>query len=349
MRAIPWSSLISLLFVVACVPDFEVDESVVRAPRILAVQASPAESRPGDVVSYRALVADPSGGAAEAEIDWSFCVAVKPLEELGPVSPACVRGDEGALAFLGVGDEVTGAIPFEACSVFGPEPSPTSDGQGGRPVDPDVTGGYRQPVRAGLFTETSGYQVSFFEHRIYCGLVGANQAESLELRRRYRRNTNPSIDELVIVRADGSEEIVEPGAIPRLSPGEAIELVVRWPDCPTEAVCGDGFCHPDESADTCPDDCAPQQRGCAGAETYLLFSLEGRVFSLNREAIRVSWNANVEGFEEPRTGVESDDLSSESRNRFVAPSFEGRFTTWIVVRDDRGGVGYRAVDWDVVP
>lgn len=342
-RMVPWL----LMLVAACVPDFDIDESVVSAPRVLAVRADPPDTRPGDFVNYTALVASPEGTIASASIDWAFCIALKPLAELGPVSPACVQGDDGALSFMGAGSSAGGVIPLDACSKFGPEPPPTPDGQGGRPTDPDATGGYSQPVRAALALDEDQPALAFFGQRINCGLVGANQAESAEFRRRYRLNENPAFDSVEIVRADGSVEFVEEGAVPRLAPGEEIELVVHWPDCPSEAVCGDGVCLPDESPDECPEDCSPQPLTCAGAESYLLFNLDGRTFQLPRESIRISWTANRPGFELARTGVSSDDDASESGNRFVAPLDSGSLTTWIVIRDDRGGVGHRTIEWEI--
>src|SRR5690606_8663416 len=101
-------------------------------------------------------------------------------------------------------------------------------------------GGYRQPVMAAIAGGGEAPEVSLFEHRIFCGLVGANQTESAEFRRRYRRNANPEIESVELIRADGRAYIIEEGSTPRLSPGEEVELAVAWPMCPTEDECGDG-------------------------------------------------------------------------------------------------------------
>ena len=353
MRALPLISLLSWvfssLFLASCVPDFDADESVVSVPRIVAIQADPPEAQPGEFVTYSALVAGPDGTHAAADIDWAFCVALKPLAELGPVSPACVRGDWDALSAMGVGSSAGGTIPPMACSYFGPEPPATSDGQGGRPTDPDLTGGYKQPVRAALMIDEEQRGVSFFEQRIHCGLVGANQAESAEFRRRYRRNANPEIESVELTHEDGRSELVGDGVPARVAPGELVELVVRWPDCPSEPGCGDEVCLSDETATSCPEDCSPRAKTCAGAEEYLTFRLDGREFELRREAIRVSWLATTPGLDEARTGVEADDASPETRNRFLAPLTTGAATIWIAIRDDRGGVGFRVVELDIAP
>ena len=47
---------------VACVPDLDVDESIIDAPRVLAIQAEPAEAKPNEAVAYRALLVDRLAG-----------------------------------------------------------------------------------------------------------------------------------------------------------------------------------------------------------------------------------------------------------------------------------------------
>src|SRR5688572_26759007 len=131
----------------ACVPEIDDDLSLVSAERVLAVIAEPPEAGEGDRVVLSALVASPVG-AASALVSYSFCLTRKPLSELGPVDPSCLSGT-GELVALGQGARVEGSIDRGACSLFGPRrPTPEPGQPAGRPVDPDATGGFYQPVMA---------------------------------------------------------------------------------------------------------------------------------------------------------------------------------------------------------
>lgn len=336
-------AVLSVVVLTGCVPDFDVDETVIVDQQILAISATPAEAAAADGVVYRALVVSPDGTITDATLTWKYCADIKPQAELGPVSARCVEGDPEATVAIPAAEPVTAMMPFETCRYFGPDSPPTTTGEAGRPADPDVTGGYRQPVRVAL-----GDSVSFYEHRIACGLAGATQEQSADFRRRSRRNANPRIDDLFIVRADGVEVATREDEPVSLAPGEAIELIVRWPECPTEAVCGDDVCLPDENADDCREDCR-LQRTCKGAETYITFDPLEREIVTRREAMRVAWVATRAGLEVPRTGVLGDDDATESRNRFVAPSVPGVVTVYVVLRDERGGTTWQTLQLEVEP
>ena len=73
-----------------CAPDFEVDLALVDRPRVLALASTPAEAAPGEVVMLTALVATPGGTSGDAALDWSTCLARRPLAEssLGSLSTA---------------------------------------------------------------------------------------------------------------------------------------------------------------------------------------------------------------------------------------------------------------------
>lgn len=331
-------SVLSIVMLTGCVPDFDVDETIIVADQVIAVNADPPEAPPGDPVEYTALVVSPDGTITDARLDWKFCADIKPPAELGPVSARCVEGDPEAT--IAIARPLETAMPFEACRYFGPDSPPTTTGESGRPSDPDITGGYRQPVRVAL-----GDSVSFYEHRITCGLAGATQEQSADFRRRTRPNQNPDIDELIAVRADGTEVVVRNNELVTLLPGEEIELVVRWPECPTEAVCGDGVCLPDENDVDCRDDCRTKRR-CEGAEVYIAFDPLEREVVTRRETIRVSWLATRAGLELPRTVVPGDE-GTESRNRFVAPTESGVVSLYVVLRDERNGTTWRAFQIEV--
>jgi hypothetical protein len=132
----------------ACQPNLDDTVSIVTAPTVLAVQSIPAEAPPMGKVTYTALVAQGAGPDAGAtRLVWDYCNARNPLSNLGPVSTVCVRPGNTALATIGAGLHASGSVPDVACSNFGPNAPPATDGGvAGQPVNPDSTGGYYQPV-----------------------------------------------------------------------------------------------------------------------------------------------------------------------------------------------------------
>lgn len=317
-------------------PEFADDLSLVEAPRVLAVSASPAEAEPGAAVTLTALVADASGTVSAAPLDWSLCRARRPLAELGPVARACLEGQADAVLAVGAGPTVEARVPDDVCRRFGPDPPPTAAGQAaGRPVDPDGSGGYYQPV----LVDAPDDALALFQLRVRCGAAGATQAEAAELRRRYRVNTNPEI-----VGVEVAEQGVDDALL--VAAGEEVVLVIRWPDCPAEPRCGDGLCTLDEDIDACAVDCT-DPRGCGGAETYLRFDPEALALTSAREAMRVAWYATAGGFATTHTGRAADDTGATSTNTWTAPAEPGPATIWIVVRDERGGASWRTVAVEV--
>jgi hypothetical protein len=65
----------------------------------------------------------------------------------------------------------------------------------GRPVDPDPTGGFYQPIRILVGT---GDVASIATLRIACGLVGASPDNVLDFQKNYVRNKNPEIASLTV-------------------------------------------------------------------------------------------------------------------------------------------------------
>lgn len=321
------------LVLAACVPDLAVELTLVDAPRVLAVRAEPAEVAPGEDVTLTALVADGSGTLAKAPLAWSLCTARRPLAELGPVSRACVEEGDGLLA-LGAGLSIQATVPSDACRLFGPEPPPATAGEpSGRPVDPDPSGGYYQPIR--LATDDDS---ALFQLRIACGLAGATQQQAAEFRRRYQANAAPAV--AGFGRADGRS--LADGEPLTAAPGEAVALRLRWETCPEEPVCGDGRCTLDEDADACAADCAGPP-GCGGAETYLGFDPAALALARRREAVRVAWFSTAGSFDAAGTGRAAGDREPTSDNVWTAPEDPGVATIWLVLRDDRGGVAWHAV------
>ncbi|MDI3281860.1 hypothetical protein QHF83_01015 [Polyangium sp. 15x6] len=151
-------------------------------PRILAVRSEPPESKPGESVTYEALVVTPDGEPEGAAMRWAFCAAPKPLTENGSVSTACL-GD-AVRPIVGASASVTAATPPDACSLFGPEAPPGDF----RPRDPDATGGFYQPVRVEAMQRTA-----FVLERITCNLPNAPLDVAVELAERHVPNRNPKL------------------------------------------------------------------------------------------------------------------------------------------------------------
>lgn len=328
----------------ACVPELDTDESTVRTPRVLAVQSIPAEAAPsaGLPIRYLALVADASGTRSDVPLSWFQCVAQKPLAELGPVSRDCLNTASGKLTMLGQGPSIEGKLPTNACSLFGPNPPMPKMGEpAGRPVDADESGGYKLPLVVGLSDATST-AVTLYEQRISCGLANVAPAVSLEFTQRYHANENPAVRELRVVRASGTSVLAENTPL-EVSANERVELEVVWADCPVSDVCGDGVCGPDETSQACAADCT-KLVGCGGQERYLDYDRQRGELRVRTEALRVAWYATTGNYDDARTGVADDERASSSKNGWTAPAAAGPAVIWAVLRDSRGGVGFRAVN-----
>ena len=306
---------------VACKPSLNDTQSIVTNARVLAVRADPAESAPKTPIAFSALVVDATGTLRDAPIDWAFCNQRKPLAELGPVSPLCMTRDDDFLTELGVGAGVTTTLAETACKEFGPDVPEVKMGEpAGRPVDPDPTGGYYQPLRLAL--PGSGVDAFTLERaRIACGIVGATSQQLVDFRTRYRPNANPSVDALT---ADGAPLVVEGSGAPGVvAAGARVTLRASWA--------------------TCTD----PTKDCGGAEPYVVFDLASRSIVDRREAFRVSWFATAGSFDHDHTGRDADEIDPFSENAWTAPMQGGTVHVWIVLRDERGGSGWKGFVVDV--
>jgi hypothetical protein len=327
-----------------CTPALDDRLSLLDGPRVLAIAATPAEQAPAKEATFEALFASP-GDAPPPALSWAFCIERKPLAEPGAVSTDCLRRSGPGLAPLGSGSTVTGTVPDDACRVFGPDPPANTAGEpAGRAADPDLSGGYYQPLRL-RFADGGRDVYTTGAVRIACGLPGATPEQALEMTRRYRRNERPGVRSLALVRGSRSEDVTPdaPGAEPgaTVAPGEELVWRARWDACPTSSTCGDGVCGVDEEVTTCADDCT-EPAGCAGAEQYVLFDPEQRAVVERREALQLSWYATAGAFAHDRTGRSADEAAqNSSENPWTAPDEEGDVTLWAVLRDDRGGVGWQ--------
>jgi hypothetical protein len=327
------------LALVACKPDLDETVSLITEPRVLGVQATPAEGAPSANVTFTALVVDDTGPIASPTIAWDFCNARNPLANLGPVSPECLQQGDPNLVPIGSGAQASGAIPAIACRQFGPEvPTVMGNETPGRPVDPDSTGGYYQPVSL-FVTTSSGSTAAEYTSRISCGLAEGSSDQVTEYLGQYHLNVNPVVASLTVLGGSGAWSTDTTGTANTVAVGATLQLEVAWPTCPLSDTCGDGVCGPDESIMTCPADCTKPQ-GCPGAERYLNYDLASQSLEDSREGIGVSWFATGGSFGLDRTGIDGSDTTTTSDNGWTAPSQAGPVHLWVVLRDDRGGVGW---------
>jgi hypothetical protein len=322
-----------------CKPNLDQTVSIIDAPRVIAVQSDPAEAEPRDMVKYSVLYVGPAGTVAMPAFDWSYCEERKPLAELGPVNPICLLPGNGAsFEPVGVGAQVEGTVPASACQNFGPDVPPAVAGMPQpRPVDPDPTGGYYQPLRV---TGPDG-TITLGETRLSCGAGGAPAVVGVEYGHRYHVNTNPAMDSLSIVANDvaGPPLVTADVGSNDVAVGAKLGLRAAWRACPLTDVCGDGVCGADETGMTCAADCATPT-GCTGAERFVVFDIPSQGLLVQRESMALAWYATGGAFDDDRTGRDSSDLKTTTDNVWHAPAVAGPIHLWVVLGDDRGGVGW---------
>jgi hypothetical protein len=356
-RALSLAAVAALLVAVSCQPDFSDRPSAIQDYRVLAIQAEPAEwvkivdpdTNQAKPATFTALVADPFGTVQNAALEWAFCTLPKPLKELNDVAVGCFGDDPQYLVQLGKGATASGALPDDACRQFGPD---IPEDQAFRPADPDVTGGYYQPLRVLLRPANEPVVPSIAKVRIRCGLPGASQEQVAQYNRSYHPNTNPVIASLEAMLQSGPAAVTPLEANTSAPPlvvgaGQKVTLRASWPACPLADACGDGTCGPTETKDTgagqCLEDCKVE-KACGGAERYLDFHLDTRQLVTDRETMRVSWFVVTGGgtFDSDRTGRGPDETDTFTENVYTAPAAPGTYAAWVVLRDDRGGITWKS-------
>lgn len=100
-----------------------------------------------------------------------------------------------------------------------------------------------------------------------------------------------------------------------VTPGEEVTLTASWPDC-------------DEA--------------CEGAETYVVWDEATDTLIERREALSATWFATDGSFGLARNGRSGDDDDTTVTNTWTAG--EASATLWVVLRDERGGVGFTSLD-----
>ncbi len=282
-------------------------------------------------------------------VDWAYCDARKPLAELEPVSPQCLQSSGDWFIPIGAGTSASGTMPADACRQFGPDvPQPQPNQPPGRPVDPDPTGGYYEPVRVRA-SGAHGDLVELGETRIICSLASASADVVATFAQRYHANAIPRASSFG--PTGGEPWVTSDAGTNTVAAGRKLTLEVAWSTCPATDSCGDGVCGPEETAlacplcdatvAACPADCTPLV-GCTGAERYVALDAVSGALVVRREALSVAWYATGGSFEVDRTGRDANDLATTSDNGWTPPSQPGSVTLWVVLRDDRGGVSWTA-------
>lgn len=212
-------TVVLLLAMSACKPDFGERESFVDRTQVLAVRIDPPEAKPGEPVTTSLLVASPAGPVEMPETGWAFCATPKLLTENGSVSAACLAA--GVVPIGGARGGLRAALPTSACSDFGPEVQSAEV----RPRDPDITGGFYLPIRARLSGGAGADSLTAFGFaRIVCNLANAPGEIAGRFRDQYKRNVNPTLLP-IDAHLEGSSAPVALDAIPR---GGRVVLRAAW-------------------------------------------------------------------------------------------------------------------------
>jgi hypothetical protein len=227
-----------LVLFAGCRPDFGLPVSVVTEPRILSVQASPPEARPGATVHLTTMAVAPEGPLS-SPVDYAFCASPRPLIENNVVSSDCLGPTGVVTPIASQVQEVDAALPLDGCLNFGPDTPPQMPGQPPlRARDPDITGGYYQPVRVVLSPDVEAVALV----RIRCNLPGASAQRAVEFAERYVDNQNPQLSAIEL-RRDGAA--IDPQAVPART---QVTLHVSWPSGTAES-----YVVHDRSTDTLVD------------------------------------------------------------------------------------------------
>ncbi len=319
-----------------CKPDLGAPISLVEGPRILAVRGTPPEAKEGAAVTYDLLAVDAAGTTAAPQATWAMCQLPRPPSESNSVSAAC----------LGVADQggpsptftapITAADPNDntttgACSIFGPLRPPLDPTA--RPRDPDVTGGFYEPVRVTLAGPGGDPLLAFDLQRIQCRLANApsdvanqfnNPYDAAMNPNGYPPNTNPALAGVTVAAAGGAPTPLAPvtpdmpsPAAASIAPGQRVTLSASW--------------------------------NAEIAETFPVYDIRTVTLVPQREALRVSWFATAGELDHDVTGRDADDPTLSTDNDWVAPQQAGTVHLWLVLRDSRGGVDFGEFLLDVTP
>ncbi|MEY4579792.1 MAG: hypothetical protein RL701_4495 [Pseudomonadota bacterium] len=204
------TGLFVLSLACACRESSDGRPSLVSEPQIIAVEADPPDTSPGQTVNYRVVTVGPDGELAPDDLTLSYCQTAKAVGDNRVASLACAENNER--------DTPVGRVPSDACMLFGPSVAATA-----RPPDPDATGGYYQPLRVAW-----GAISAVAMQRLRCSLPSAPVALLQEFRERYVANQNPVLSPLSL-SLDGDAV-----AFDDVPANRELSLRVSWPQASRE-------------------------------------------------------------------------------------------------------------------
>jgi hypothetical protein len=218
---------------------------------VLAVVAEPPEVYPGETARLQAVVAWPldSTDASTSGVDvWSYCTEPRVPGTHGTAPGSCLT--DSVVLLAGASLDVEALLPTNACRNFGPDP-PTDDF---RPQDPDVTGGYYQPVRLDAFG-----QFWFHFQRLRCPLANTPTTIAKQFIDTYTPNKNPTPSQ---VEVNGSVYPFKgPFHVQSFADEASLSVTITWSSDP--------------------------------GETYPHFDPESRELESVREDVQVTWFTNA--------------------------------------------------------
>jgi hypothetical protein len=307
-------ALITVALLAGCKPDLGAPQSLVVGPRVLAVRGTPPEAKQSAPVVYDTLVVDVDGQTTTPDIGWAQCKEPHPPAESNIVSSACLTIPDDAS-----GESFMAPMPGDACTNFGPLPSMP----GARPSDPDVTGGYYQPVRA-VWHSAGGDETAFGLERIFC-LIGSIAPTDVAGRfaTEYVTNVNPVIAGAVVDPDSAATPLFTAGeaapAPATVTVGQIVTLQASWTD--------------------------------DSSESFLVYDITAHDLKTEREALRLSWFATGGEFQHDRSGHSGEEIDmfgqNFTQNVWTAPLTPGLVHLWLVLRDSRGGVDFAEAQIDV--
>jgi hypothetical protein len=303
-----------LAFAAACKPDLGAPPSLITRPRILAVRGTPAEAGEGQPVTYDVLAVDVTGRIASPQLTWAICHDPRPPASANAVATTCFNAPDDTPA---PSETFMAPMPSDDCKVFGPQPPDVMPGKPPlRPQDPDVTGGFYQPVRATL-AAADGTHVAFALERLKCHLANAPADVTAMFNAMIKPNQNPTIASVTRDPSGAATPLFTHGqatapAADKVAPGEEVTLEATW------------------TADT--------------PETYPVFNPATQSLDSHRESLSVSWFATDGAFAHDRTGRGETETDLTTDNTWTAPTQCDTSPCvvhfWILLRDVRGGVDF---------
>jgi hypothetical protein len=229
MRKIFVAAAVPFILALACKPDLGSPPSLIVGPTIIAVRGTPAEAAEDAPVTYDVLAVDVSGRIQSPSMTWATCSDPKSPAQIDAVNPKCLAIPDEA----GPSPTFMTMMPDGACKVFGPQPPDVTAGQPPlRPQDPDVTGGFYQPVRARL-TADGDVVTAFALERLTCRLANAPSDITGEFNMMIKPNQNPTIASVTLGPAGTPVTLFAagqpPAATPTVAAGAPVTLEVAWP------------------------------------------------------------------------------------------------------------------------